>query len=282
MIYTTKSGKGIFPIGIGTWEISSTINPNNASSQYKGVEPVKGGEDAEVEAIRYSISMGQNHIDCAELYGGFYTDEVVGQAINGLNREDLFIADKIWKTSVDDVKATVNKMLDKLGTEYLDLLYIHAPWGDTDWQKAIPQIDELIDRGVVRYFGVSNFSLELLKENALESRHGIKFVQQNFSVGYQDEANAEYREWCKQNGIQIVAYCPFDRQAKGSAKLTDLIEVTRVAKNHKATNHQIALAWLLSVGALPIPKSTNKSHIDENISASEIVLSELEVKALNQ
>ena len=89
----TKSGKSLFPIGIGTWNIAGTFELN-PEAKYKGAEPLRGNEATEIEAIRYSISSGQNHLDCAELYGGFYTDEVVGRAIAGLPRADLFIADK--------------------------------------------------------------------------------------------------------------------------------------------------------------------------------------------
>lgn len=67
------------------------------------------------------------------------------------------IATKLWKTSVGkgQVHPTVKEMLKKLGTDYIDLLYIHAPWEGIAWQEAIPQIDELINGGTVRYFGVS-------------------------------------------------------------------------------------------------------------------------------
>lgn len=138
----TKSGNSLFPIGIGTWNMSSTINPANASAKYKGVEPVHGTENQEIEAIRYSISKGQNHIDCAELYGGFYTDEVVGRAIAEAKREDLYVADKLWKTSLGKglVRPTVETMLKKLGTDYLDMLYIHSPFDDALWQEAIPHL----------------------------------------------------------------------------------------------------------------------------------------------
>jgi diketogulonate reductase-like aldo/keto reductase len=131
----TKSGKQLFPVGIGTWNIAGAYNAD-PSAKYKGAEPVYGNEEAEIEAIRYSIKKGQNHLDCAELYGAFYTDEVVGRAIDGLSREDLYVADKLWKTSVGEglVRPTVGKMLQKLGTDYLDLLYIHAPWAEVDWR----------------------------------------------------------------------------------------------------------------------------------------------------
>src|SRR6185369_1763506 len=118
----TKYGKTLFPIGIGTWNISSEFE-SDPTAKYGGTVAVKGNEEAEIEALRYSLSKGQNHIDCAELYGAFYTDEVVGRAIQGATREDLYIADKLWKTSMAQgkVRPTVEAMLKKLGTDYIDM-----------------------------------------------------------------------------------------------------------------------------------------------------------------
>lgn len=109
----TKSIRTVHPIGIGTWGISSVIVPEHVDEKCRGVEPVYGNEDSEIEAIRYSISKDPNHLDRAEMYGGFYTDEVVGRTIAGLNRQDLFIADKLQKTSVPTgtTRATVGLVL---------------------------------------------------------------------------------------------------------------------------------------------------------------------------
>lgn len=184
----TKSGKKLFPIGIGTWNIAGTFT-SDPSAKYKGAVPSRGNEESEIDAIRYSISKGQNHIDCAELYGGFYTDEVVGKAIAGLEREDLYIADKLWKTSVGKglVRPTVEKMLKKLGTDYLDMLYIHAPWPEVNWQEAIPQIDELIDTGIVRDFGVSNFTIADMEEAQKLAKHPIVANQMNYNILYKND-----------------------------------------------------------------------------------------------
>lgn len=273
----TKSGNKLHPIGIGTWDIGSkyTDSPN----KYKGVVPVKGNEEREIEAIRYSIGKGQNHIDCAELYGGFYTDEIVGRAVENQERENLFIADKLWKTSVGKglVRSTVDEMLNKLKTDYIDLLYIHAPWVDTPWQEAIPQINELIDEGIVRYFGVSNFSKKQLEDTQMLTKHGISAVQQNFNVLYQDEADETYRKYCKDNYIEVVAYQPLKRQEVSNNKI-----VQEIAKECNASTSQIALAWLLSVGALPIPKAIQKDHIDENLKALEIKLTDNQLAKLEK
>ena len=274
----TKSGNQLFPIGIGAWNIGGTftIDP---SAKYKGAEPSYDNEATEIEAIRYSISEGQNHIDCAELYGAFHTDEVVGKAVAGFNREDLYIADKLWKTSVGEglVRATVEGMLKKLGTDYLDMLYIHAPWDDVNWQEAIPQIDELIDEGIVRDFGVSNFTVTDMEQTRKIAKHPIAANQMNYNVLYKDEVNKKFRDYCRENNIQIVAYQPLKRQEV----LNDEV-IQGIAKAHSATAAQVALAWLLAQDTLPIPKAIDKSHISENIKAVALQLSDQELELLNR
>jgi diketogulonate reductase-like aldo/keto reductase len=273
----TKSGKPLFPIGIGTWNIGSRINPENLGSKYRGVEPAHGNENQEIEALRYSISKGQNHIDCAEMYGGFYTDEIVGRALAGANRSDLYIADKLWKTSVGRglVRPTVEKMLKKLGTDYLDLLYIHAPWNEAPWKEAITQIDELIDEGVVRQFGVSNFGVSHMQEALALSKHPIVVNQMKYNVLYKDDIDQDFRDFCKEHDIQIVAYQPVKRQEVLANEV-----VKNIAEAHRAAPAQVALAWLVQMGTLPIPKATAKAHIDENVGAVDLTLTDADIEAL--
>jgi 2,5-diketo-D-gluconate reductase B len=273
----TKSGLPLFPIGIGTWNISSRFELD-LTAKYKGTEMVRGNEESEIEALRYSFSQGQNHIDCAELYGAFYTDEVVGRALVGQKREDLYIADKLWKTSVGKglVRPTVERMLQKLGTDYLDMLYIHSPWEDVLWQEAIPQIDELIDEGVVRDFGVSNFTTRDMEQALSISKHPIVANQMNYNVLYKTDVDETFREYCKRHDICIVAYQPVKRQAV----LTNST-ILRIAKAHGATPAQVALAWLLAKSALPIPKATQKAHIEENVGAAHLSLTQAESDELD-
>lgn len=275
----TKSGKQLFPIGIGTWNIGGTFNPNDPTAKYKGAEPAYENEKAEIEAIRYSISKGQNHIDCAELYGAFHTDEVVGKAIARLPREDLYIADKLWKTSVDSglVRPTVEKMLEKLGTGYLDMLYIHAPWAEVNWQEAIPQIDELIDEGVVRDFGVSNFTVENMQEAQAIAKHPVSANQMNYNVLYKNEVDEAFKTYCQDNNVQIVAYQPIKRKEV----LVNAV-IQEIATRHSTSPASIALAWLLAQKILPIPKAIHKEHIDDNLVSIDIVLSDEDINMLNK
>lgn len=272
----TKSGKRLHPIGIGTWNVSSKFEAD-PTALYKGTQAVYGNEESEIEALHYSLDKGQNHIDCAELYGAFYTDEVVGRAIADYSREDLFVADKLWKSSVGEGRArpAVEQMLKKLGTDYIDLLYIHAPWPEVNWQEAIPQIDELIGEGVVRYFGVSNFTVEQMQEAIQIAKHPLAANQMNFNVLYKNEVPTAFRDFCKQHDIQIVAYQPIKRQ-----EVLENETVKVIAAAHNAAPAQVALAWLIQVGALPVPKATSKAHIDENLGAIELKLANDEIAQL--
>lgn len=279
MKLTTKSNKPLHPIGIGTWNISSRWEAGKEHEKYGGTKVVHGNETQEIEALRYSLSKGQNHIDCAELYGEFYTDEVVGRAIADTPRKDLFIADKLWKTSMTKgkVRPIVEQMLKKLGTDYLDLLYLHWPYPDGLWQEAIPQIDDLIDEGIVRHLGVSNFTIEQMQEAIQLAKHPVVANQMNFNVLYKDEVPPAFRDFCKQHDIVIVAYQPIKRQ-----EVLRNDGVQKIAKSHGATPAQAALAWLLQVGALPIPKALTKAHIDDNLQAPKLQLTPEEMKILEE
>ncbi|MET0779828.1 MAG: aldo/keto reductase [Candidatus Saccharimonadales bacterium] len=232
-----------------------------------------------MDALRYSLSKGQNHLHCAELYGAGYTNKVLGRAMAGFPREDLYVTDMLWKTSVgkNQVRPAVEQILKNLGTSYLDLLYIHFPWEDANWREAIPQIDELIDEGIVRQFGVSNFAVVHMQEAQVLAKHPIAANQMNFNVLYKDEVDVAFREFCTRCGIQIVAYQPIKRQAALENKT-----VQAIAAVHDATPAQVALAWLIQMGALPIPKATNKAHIDENLEAVNLVLTDKEIAKLEE
>jgi 2,5-diketo-D-gluconate reductase B len=273
----TKSGKELHRVGIGTWGIASRVN-TGVENKYGHVEAIHGNEPEEIAAIQYSLSKGQNHIDCAELYGAFYTDDVVGTAIAGHDREDLYIADKLWKTSIEDrrVRLTVERMLKKLQTNYIDLLYIHSPWDDVDWRMAIPQIDSLIGEGVVREFGVSNFTVEQMQVAMDIAKHPVAANQIHYNVIDQGNADTVFRDFCRAHDIQIVAYQPLKRTAVMESPI-----IQDIAQSHKATPSQVALAWLIQMGTLPIPKATSHEHIDENLGALEIQLTGEEIAALS-
>lgn len=213
------------------------------------------------------------------MYGAFYTDEVVGKALAGQNREDLFIADKLWKTSLESgkVRPIVEEMLKKLGTDYLDMLYIHAPFDEVNWEEAIPQIDELIDEGIVLSFGVSNFSIEQMQKAMSLTKHALVANQMNYNVLYKDEVDQAFLDFCKQNDIELIAYQPIKRQEVLKNEC-----IKKIARAHNCSEAQVALTWLLDKGTIPIPKAVQKSHIDDNLGAMSVNLSREEVEELDK
>jgi diketogulonate reductase-like aldo/keto reductase len=253
----TSSGKELHPIGIGTWKVVDT---------------------SQASAIQYSISKGQNHIDTAEMYGDGDSERVVGLAIEGFTREDLYIASKLWKTSVGKghVLPAVKAMLSRMKTDYIDLLYIHSPWDDAPWLESIPQIDEVIDAGLVRHFGVSNFSVEQMKQARAISKHPIAANQMRYSILNRDSVPPELIEHCKAQNVALVAYTPL-----GRGSMDDNEVIRGIADEHDATVSQVALKWLIDRDTLPIPKATSEEHIDDNLGALKLELTPDEMHTLD-
>lgn len=263
---TTRSGKKVYPIGIGTWGVGGTW------------EKQEGNELESIKNINYAISLGLNHIDSGQIYGGGYTDEILGKVITNSNREDLFLANKVWETHVGKnmVEKAVQSMLAKLNTKYLDMLYIHKPWEDFPWREAIPQINSLIDKKVVRYFAVSNFNLTQLKEANKLSKHSIAANQIYFNAISKSELTDDLYSYCAKNNIQIIAYRPLERTL-----LLKNNTVKKIAKKHNSSSAQVALAWILNRQVWPIPGISSPQHSNENIKSLNIKLSKKEVEEIN-
>ncbi len=251
-----KSGRPLHSIGVGTWTF--------------GAAPGGPQADREADAIRQAIVLGQNHIDTAEDYADGGAEQVVGRAIAGSRREDLFIASKLWKHHVaaDTVRPAVEAMLRRLGTDYLDLLYIHHPWPEAPWRDAIPQIDRLIDEGTVCHFGVSNFNAEQLRDAAARSRHPIAANQIRYSCDWRLAASTAVVNWCRAHDVAIVAYRPLNE-----ARLIGNPVLAAIGSRHHATPAQVALAWLVLKRAMPIPRALAADHVRENAAAAGVRLS---------
>jgi len=138
------------------------------------------------------------------------------------------------------------------------------------------QIDELIDEGVIRDFGVSNFTVVNMQQALGLAKHPIIANQMNYNVLSKAEVDEAFRTFCEQNQIQIVAYQPIKRQ-----EVLTNETIIRIARAHDSTPAQVALAWLLAKDTLPIPKAIQKTHINENIQAVHLVLTQSDMITLD-
>ncbi|KAL3138766.1 hypothetical protein ABBQ32_005611 [Trebouxia sp. C0010 RCD-2024] len=242
-----------------------------------------GAKDEEaVQAVRAAIKAGFRHIDDAEMYGN---EEAIGQGIHEsikagkVQREELFIVSKLGNNhhAAEAVLPAVQASLLRLQLDYLDLYHIHWPNSQEAGPHVVPALNEtwaamegLVDRGLVRSIGVSNFSPEkiaaLLKSARIKPAVNQVEVHLNFR-------NDRTIDWCKQHGIHVTAYAPLSSpqtmssQKKSVPNLLKDAEVKQIADSNGKTVAQTLLRWGLQHGTSVIPKSSNPKHIQENLGA---------------
>ncbi|MDG7691160.1 aldo/keto reductase [Streptococcus pneumoniae] len=239
-----------------------------------GTFKVKDGEEA-YRAVLEALKAGYRHIDTAAIY---QNEKSVGQAIkdSGVPREEMFVTTKLWNSqqTYEQTRQALEKSIEKLGLDYLDLYLIHwpnpKPLRENDaWKTRNAEVwramEDLYQEGKIRAIGVSNFLPHHL-DALLETATIVPAVNQvRLAPGvYQDQVVA----YCREKGILLEAWGPF-----GQGELFDSKQVQEIAANHGKSIAQIALAWSLAEGFLPLPKSVTTSRIQANLDCFGIELS---------
>ena len=260
--YTLNNGISIPVLGFGTWK-------------------AENGEVA-YQAVLDALKAGYRHIDTAAIYKN---EESVGRAIrdSGIPRQEIFVTTKLWNTnhSYDEARQAFEESMEKLGLDYLDLYLIHWPnpkplRENDEWKTRNADVwramEDLYQEGKIRAIGVSNFLPHHL-DDLLETARIIPAVNQvRLAPGVYQEEVVDY---CKEKGILLEAWGPF-----GQGELFDKTEVQEIAAKHGKSVAQIALAWSLAEGFLPLPKSVTASRIQSNLDCFEIKLSKDEREVL--
>jgi diketogulonate reductase-like aldo/keto reductase len=270
MKYETIPNLTLPKIGFGTWKIGGTMSPNHSVDAQS------------LAALRYALEIGYIHFDTAEMYGGGHSEELVGQAIHGSGkkREDVFITSKVMPSHLryNDVLNACENSLRRLQMDYLDLYLIHWPQTGLKFDDTFRGLNKLVHDGKVKYLGVSNFNLKLLKQSQELSASPIITNQVPYSVSERSYVNNGVLEYCQQNNILLTAYEPVD---KGHLRSNKTLET--IAKEHNATIFQIALAWLVAQpGVITIPMSFDPQHMRENFESADIELTREEFKTLSE
>jgi diketogulonate reductase-like aldo/keto reductase len=208
------------------------------------------------EALRAGIELGLTHIDTAELYTG--AEEVVGKAIEG-RRKDVFLVSKVMPQNASR-KGTVKACeasLRKLSTDHLDCYLLHWP-GSHPLEDTLAGFEELKQAGKIRAYGVSNFDEDLLREAVRIAGKGKIACNQVLYNLEERHIEAKLAPLCRELGVAVVGYSPFDGVANQGA-------VAQVAEEHGATPRQVALAFLTRLeGTFAIPKAEQVAHVREN------------------
>lgn len=261
---TTSFGRIAEPlplIGQGTWKMGES----------------KASKSDEAAALQRGLDYGMNLIDTAEMYAEGGAEEVVGEAIAG-RRDEVFLVSKVLPQNASR-KGTVEaceRSLQRMKTDVIDLYLLHWP-GDHPLTDTIAAFQELRDAGKIRYWGVSNFRMADLRE-CERIAQGENVTNQVLYNLQRRGIEHDMRDWCRSNGVLIMAYSPLDQM-----RLKHRKELKEAAARHDVTPEQIALAWCIRrKGFITIPKSSNHDRIKQNAAAAEIQLDDQDLEDLNK
>lgn len=261
---TELSGKKVSPLGVGTWGIGGWIFPD------------KKNDAREIASLRFALDNGINVIDTAEIYGRGHAEEIVAEAITGRDRESLHITSKVFPTHLNrnGINKAVQNSLMRLKMKYIDLYLIHWPNPVANMREVMSTMEDLVDKGLIRTFGVSNFSVEDMS-NAMSylKKYKIEANQIEYSIMKKD-ADVDVVPFCVRNRIKIIAYTPL---AKG--EVATFKPVVEISKKIGKTPIQVALNYLMK-NSLPIPKAGRAEHMKEILGSVGWELSDDDYKAL--
>ncbi len=234
------------------------------------------GQDV-IDSVTTALELGYRHIDTAQVYGN---EADVGRAIadSHVPREEIFLTTKIWTDRFhhDDLIKSLEESLEKLGTDYVDLVLLHWPSPDNEVPVAesISALAEAKSRGLTRNIGVSNFTMAQLDE-ALGVDGGDGIVTNQIEV-HPFLANKALVDHCKEKGVRVTGYMPL---AVGKVMEDDTLK--QIADDHGVTAAQIALAWVAARDIVVIPSSTKRAHQQSNLDAMSLSLSSDEIERIN-
>jgi len=277
----------------------------------------KADEQEAIATIHRSLELGGNFLDTADLYGPFKNEQLIAKAIHG-NRDKYILATKFgWE--IDDnnrvtwaingkkeyVKKAVERSLKNLDTDYIDLYYMHRLDKNTPIEETVEAMSELVKEGKVGYLGLSEVSSETVKR--AHAVHPITAVQSEYSLFERTTEERGILNTLNELGIGFVAYSPLGRgflsgqirsiddlpeddfrraiprfQEAHFYKNIELVKaIEAMAEEKNITASQLALAWIINKGVLPIPGTKRRKYVEQNIAAADLELSEADLAKLD-
>lgn len=223
---------------------------------------------AETErCVAQALDAGYRLIDTAQVYGN---EEGVGTAIAhaDIARDDLFIVDKVWIANYGEghTMDSIDRSLEKLGTDHIDLMLLHQPYGD--YYGAYRDLEKAYEQGKVRTIGVSNFNANRLIDICTFAKVVPAVDQIETHVFWQQN---EARAVMERYGVAPMAWSPFAEGANGFFANPQLAEIGAKCDKSPA---QVALRYLMDLGVIVIPKSTHRERMDQNFDVFDFKLTD--------
>jgi aryl-alcohol dehydrogenase-like predicted oxidoreductase len=276
----------------------------------------KADETESIATIHRSLELGGNFLDTADLYGPLLNERLVAKAIRG-NRAKYIIATK-FGYEIDDqeqltwgyngkkeyVKKAAERSLKNLGTDYIDLYYLHRLDPNTPIEETVNAMADLVKEGKVRYIGLSEVGSGTIKR--AHGIHPLSAVQTEYSLFERSVEEEGILGLLKELGIGFVAYSPLGRgfltgdlkspddfaaddfrrtlpkfQGEQFYKNIELAEeIKKMAREKNITSSQLAIAWVIAKGLVPIPGTKRVKYLEQNIEAAKIKLSSADLARL--
>ena len=261
--YTLANGVKIPKLGLGTWMIDN---------------------EAVVQVVKDALDSGYRHIDTAQAY---LNEEGVGRGLkeSGVSREDIFVTTKLEgdiKNYEEAVKA-IEKSLERLNVDYIDLMIIHSPQPWANFRdgnhyfegnlEAWRALEEAYEAGKLRAIGVSNFE-QVDLENLINNGKVKPMVNQ--VLAHITNVPTDVIEYCQSQDIIVEAYSPIAHGA-----ILDHPIVKEMAEKYKASPAQLSIRYVLQLGTVALPKTTNKDHMKSNADI-DFTISEVDMNTLNE
>src|SRR5258706_9114294 len=287
-----------------------------------GMSAFYGATDADesLATIHRAMELGCNFLDTAEIYGPFANEELIGKAIAGRRRELVIAtkfgirhaptpdnpANRVLDGSPANVRRSIEGSLRRLGTDYVDLYYLHRVDPNTPIETTIGAMAELVKEGKVRHLGLSEASVETIRR--ARAVHPIAALQSEWSLFTRD-IEAAILPACRELGIGVVAYSPLGRgflsgrfkspselapndfrrivprwQGENlEANLRLVAKVEELAREKGCTSGQLALAWGLAQGhdVVPIPGTKRRKYLEENLASANVSLTKSDLDRID-
>jgi aryl-alcohol dehydrogenase-like predicted oxidoreductase len=239
--------------------------------------------DGAIAVLKRVVALGVTLIDTADSYGPHVSESLIAEALHPYPA-DLVIATKggyrrtgpnLWtpQGTPAHLRAACEGSLTRLRLERIDLYQLHAPDPKIPYEESVGALADLQREGKIRHIGLSNVSVD----HITRARKHVTVVSVQNRYSPQDRASDDVLAYCAREGIAFLPWGPigFGKGLQGAA-------IERVARAHQATPIQVGLAWLLARApvVLPIPGTSSTAHVEENVAAATIALTDDEVRAI--